>query len=54
MSTQTRWDGRRHVPLDRIPPPKEQRSCRCSEKDEHGRPVFIGWCGPECEGRPKR
>lgn len=36
----------------RIPPPKEQRSCRCSEVDEMGRHC-IGWCGPNCEGRPQ-
>lgn len=35
----------------RTPPRKEDRACRCSEMDEYGRPVFIGWCGPDCEGR---
>lgn len=36
-----------------VPPLKAHRSCRCPEVDEYGRPVFIGWCGPDCEGRPK-
>lgn len=35
------------------PPRKEGCSCRCSMKDEYGRPVFIGWCGPDCERRPR-
>lgn len=35
----------------RIPPRKEDRSCRCSEVDEYERHP-IGWCGPDCEGRP--
>ena len=35
-----------------VPPLKKDRLCRCSEVDDYGRPKFIGWCGPDCEGRP--
>lgn len=41
----------RGTPVD-IPPRKEDRNCACSEKDEFGRHP-IGWCGPNCEGRPR-
>lgn len=33
-----------------VAPPKELRSCKCSEVDAYGR-YCIGWCGPDCEGR---
>jgi hypothetical protein len=36
-----------------MPPRKEDRNCRFSEKDSDGRPKFIGWCGPDCEGRAR-
>lgn len=55
--------GNRYYDEPSLPPPsvavrtaprKEDRSCRCSEVDEYGRAVFIGWCSPQCEGRPLR
>jgi hypothetical protein len=36
----------------RIPPLKAFRfDCECWKTDEYGR-YPIGWCGPDCEGRP--
>lgn len=38
------------------PPPmirKEDAACCAATKDEYGR-YCIGWCGPNCERRPKR
>jgi hypothetical protein len=34
-----------------VPPRKEDRACCVSRKDRFGR-YPIGWCSPECEGRP--
>ncbi len=34
-----------------VPPMKVLRYCPCQDVDEYGRHP-IGWCGPECEGRP--
>lgn len=36
-----------------VPPLKQNRTCACGIRDEHGR-YPIGWCGPACEGRPLR
>lgn len=36
-----------------IPPRKEDCSCACSEVDEMGRPKYIGFCGADCERRPR-
>lgn len=34
-----------------VPSRKEDRACCAATRDEMGR-LCIGWCGPECEGRP--
>lgn len=34
-----------------VPPRKEDRTCCMARRDALGR-LPIGWCSPECEGRP--
>lgn len=50
--TERSMEGIYRGPPVYMPPKKEDRACRCSEKDELGR-FPIGWCGPDCEGRPQ-
>lgn len=49
------WDSGGHYtgPAMELPPRKEDCSCRCSETDDLGRPVFVGLCGPDCERRQR-